>query len=209
MRVLQSSLFRALCSIAVGVLLVKYPSDTVTGLTVAIGILFFVSGTISCIAYLLARRHADGISVSDASGNVVRPAAPTFPLVGIGSLILGLLLALSPAVFVTGLMYILGLILILGAVGQYMSLLSVRRIAHAPWVLWVCPTLVLLTGLYVLIKPMESASLPLVILGWCSMVYGVSEMINALKLHALRKAWERQAQQAPTLAEERDGQSPS
>ena len=43
MRILQSSVFRALCAIIIGVLLIKFPDNTVKGITVAIGVLFLVS----------------------------------------------------------------------------------------------------------------------------------------------------------------------
>ena len=35
MKILQSSFFRAICAIAVGILLIKYPDNTVTWITVA------------------------------------------------------------------------------------------------------------------------------------------------------------------------------
>ena len=38
MKILQSSFFRALTAIAVGVLLIKYPDNTVTGMVIAIGL---------------------------------------------------------------------------------------------------------------------------------------------------------------------------
>ena len=38
---------------------------------------------------------------------------------------------------------------------------------------------------------MESTELPLLILGWCSLLYGVTELINALKIRSVRKAAER------------------
>ena len=53
------------------------------------------------------------------------------------------------------------------------------------------PSLILLTGLFVILKPSETAELPLlIVLGWCSMLYGVVELINALKIHHVRKAAE-------------------
>ena len=40
MKILQSSVFRAICAIAVGIMLIKYPDNTVTWITIAIGVLF-------------------------------------------------------------------------------------------------------------------------------------------------------------------------
>ena len=89
MKILQSSFFRAICAIAIGILLIKYPDNTVTWLTVAIGVLFFLSGIISLIVYLNARKHVSEYKITDAEGNVVAGERPTFPIVGVGSIILG------------------------------------------------------------------------------------------------------------------------
>ncbi len=114
MKVLQSSFFRAVCAVIVGVLLIKYSDDTVRWITILIGVLFFLSGVISCAAYFGAKRHADDVQVFDANGNQVAGSRPVFPIVGLGSVILGIILALMPSTFVTGLMYIFAAILILG-----------------------------------------------------------------------------------------------
>lgn len=191
MKILQSALFRAVCSIIVGVLLIQYPGNTVTWITVAIGVLFLLSGVISCVTYFSAVRNASAYKITDGDGRVLYGDKPSVPIVGIGSVILGALLVARPALFVEGLMYVLGAILILGAVNQFMVLVSARRLARVPFVFWICPSLVLLVGLYVMLKPMESAELPLVILGWCSLVYGVTEIINSTKVYSWKKRLNR------------------
>lgn len=187
MKILQSSVFRAICAIAVGAMLIKNPDSTVKGITIAIGILFLVSGVISCMAYFNARLHSAENEVYDADGKLLVGGRPMFPIVGLGSVILGFVLALMPGAFVTSLMYVLGGIILLGALNQFMVLIQARKFATLPLWFWVCPTLVLLTGLFVMIKPMESASLPLLIIGWCLLFYGVTECINAFKIHQYRK----------------------
>lgn len=209
MKIFQSSIFRAGCAIVVGVLLLKYPQDGVTWLTQAIGALFLLSGVIALIAYWQARRHAGEYTITDQEGRVVSGAQPTFPIVGAGSVILGLVLVITPNAFINGLMYMLAAILILGGITQLMSLITARRLGSVPFGYWVCPSLILLTGLFVMVKPMETAQLPLMILGWCSLLYGVIELVNALKIHSLRKAadrqreeWERQQSAEEDVAEE-------
>ena len=187
MKILQSSVFRALCAIVIGVLLVKFPQDGVTWLTMAIGALFLLSGIIALISYWQAKRHAGEYTITDQQGRVVRGGQPTFPIVGAGSVILGLVLTLSPNAFVNGLMYMLAAVLILGGVTQLMALVAARRLGSIPFGYWVMPSVILLVGLFVVLKPTESAELPLQILGWCSMLYGVVELINALKIYRVRK----------------------
>ena len=196
MRLIQSSIFRAMCAIIVGVLLIKFPKDGVTWLTVAIGVLFLISGIIAVIAYISARKHAAEYTITDKQGRIISGGQPTFPIVGAGSIILGLTLALTPGVFTHGLMYILSAIMILGGLNLLTNLISARRLGAVPFGFWVAPSLILLTGLFVILKPMESAETPLYILGWCSLLYGVTELINALKIHSIRKAANRQAEEA-------------
>ena len=200
MKILQSSIFRAICAIAIGIMLIKYPDNTVTWITVAIGILFLLSGIISMIVYVNARKHVSEYKITDAEGNVISGEQPTFPIVGVGSIILGAMLALTPNVFITALMYIIGGILILGAINQYMNLVNGRKFGKIGFGYWVFPSVILLIGLYVIIKPMAPASMAMLILGWCSLLYGVTEMINSLKFHSDKRKYAK-AQEIPVAEE--------
>ena len=200
MKILQSSVFRSISAIAIGCLLIKYPDNTVTWITVAIGILFLLSGLISLIVYVHARKNVSEFKIMDMNGHVIAGEKPTFPIVGVGSLILGAMLALTPNVFITALMYIIGGILILGAINQFMNLVNARKYGKVGFGYWVFPSVVLLIGLYVIIKPMVPASMAMLILGWCSLLYGVTELVNSLKFHADRRKF-RQAQEVPVAEE--------
>lgn len=200
MKIFQSSVFRAICAIAIGIMLIKYPDNTVTWITIAIGVLFLLSGIISLVVYYNALRHTTEYTITDAEGNVVSGQKPTFPVVGVGSAILGLLLALTPTVFVTGLMYIIGGILVLGAVNQFMSLLNARRFGKIGFGYWIFPSIILLTGLYVIIRPMDPPAMAMLILGWCTLLYGVTELINALKIHNEKRKFAK-AQEIPVAEE--------
>ena len=191
MKILQSSLFRAICAIAIGCLLIKYPDNTVTWMTVAIGVLFLLSGLISLIVYVNARKNVSEFKIIDAEGRVIAGEKPTFPIVGVGSLILGAMLALTPNVFITALMYIIGGILVLGAINQYMNLINARRYGKVGFGYWVFPSVVLLIGLYVIIRPMAPASMAMLILGWCSLLYGVTELVNSLKFNAEKRKFKQ------------------
>lgn len=198
MKLLQSSLFRAICSIIIGVLLLKYPDNSVTWLTMAIGTLFLLSGIIALISYWNAKRHAGEYTITDAEGNVLSGSQPSFPIVGIGSVILGLTLLLSPDLFVRWLMYILGAMIILGSINQLIVLIAARRFGTIGFFFWIAPIVLLIIGILIFVKPMESAVLPLIILGWCMLVYGVTEVINSLMVYSLRKRMKRQQEEAAT-----------
>ena len=196
MKLLQSSIFRAICSIAIGVLLLKYPDNSVTWLTMAIGVLFLLSGIIALISYWNARRHAGEFTITDAHGNIINGTQPAFPLVGIGSLLLGLTLVVSPNMFVKWLMYILGAMLILGGINQLIVLVAARRYSSIGLFFWIAPILILIAGIFIFVKPMESAELPMIILGWCMLLYGVTEIINSIMVYSIRRKLKKQEDEA-------------
>ena len=189
MKVFRSSIFRALCAIVIGALLVKYREQTVTWITIAIGLMFLVSGIISITAWFSAKRKGgtDGVDIYDANGNLITMPNQPFPVVGLGSVILGAVLALFPNSFVNGLTYVLAIMLILGALTQFFNLTFARRFAQIGIVWWIFPTLVLLVGLVAIVKPSFIASAPLLVLGWCIMAYGVVDLIGSIKIHQCRK----------------------
>ena len=190
MKVVHSSLFRAVCAIIVGALLIQYREQTVTWITVAIGVLFFLSGVISLATYYSSKRSANkGHVVYDANGKQITGLQPNFPIVGVGSLILGLILALMPNTFVASLMFILSVILIMGAVSQFMNLAAARRMGKVGFVFWIFPSVILLIGLLAIIKPSAIASAPLFIIGWTMLIYGIVECINALKIANNKRRW--------------------
>ena len=63
MKVIQSSLFRSVSAILVGVLVIKYREQAVTWITICIGVLFFLSGVISCATYYGNRKNTDKTEV--------------------------------------------------------------------------------------------------------------------------------------------------
>ena len=202
MKILQSSVFRAVCAIVVGALLIMYPDNTVTGITIAIGVLFLVSGVISVLTYVHARRNVSEYKIYDAEGRLISGQQPTFPIVGVGSIILGFILALTPTTFVSALMYIIGIMLVLGALNQYIALIAGRRYGRISVWYWIMPTLILLSGLYVMIKPIAPLKMAMLILGWCMLVYGVVELINAFKFYSDKKKLQQQDQPQLDVFEE-------
>lgn len=189
MKTKVSILLRSIGAIIIGVLLIKYSNNAVLWLTILIGIIFLLSGLVSCITYLTGRNRKgiDGIQILDATGRDITPARPSFPIIGLGSLLLGGLLTFAPSLFINFLVYGLALILILGALNQFFNLSSASRIVKIGLFWWIVPALILLTGLIALVKPSIIATAPLYIIGWCMIVYGVVEMINNIKISRCRR----------------------
>ena len=186
----------------------KYREQTVTWITIAIGVMFFVSGVISVVAYFSARRQATatGIDIYDPNGNRLTRPMPAFPIVGVGSVILGAWLTLFPNSFVNGLMIVLSAILILGALNLFFNLAAATKFSSIGCLWWVFPVAIFLVGITALVKPSTIASAPLFIIGWGMMAYGMVDLVNAIKIHQCRKAFEKAQRAAQdnsaTVAEE-------
>ena len=129
-----------------------------------------------------------------AKGNRLTHPVPPFPIVGIGSIILGAWLALFPNSFVNGLMFVLAGMLILGALNLFFNLAAATRFSSIGCLWWVLPVAIFLVGITALVKPSTIASAPLFIIGWGMMAYGMVDLVNTIKIHRCRKAFEKAQQ---------------
>lgn len=196
MKVLQISAIRAIIVLVTGFLLVRYREETMTWMTITVGILFLLSGLVSCIAYYfekekVAKKTATSEQQEGQEEEEENLKSPSFPIAGVGSIALGIILAVMPNTFITWVVYILAALLILGAVGQFMNLARSRQYAHVPVYMWLFPTVILATAILLISKPIETAQLPLLVLGWAFMYYGVLEFILIIRMYLVRKSYEK------------------
>lgn len=172
MRNSKITIVKAFCATLAGCFLVTHPYDTTKLLVMLAGLIFFVYGSVSVVKAL---SRSGGAA---EGGKAEKP----FPVSGIGSGILGLLLMLAPAVFISGTMYILGILLVAGGVWQIAEFRSAAKIAPVSLWLYVSPALAAAAGVFVLFNPAASASLPFLILGAGGIVYGISEMLKYFRI---------------------------
>ena len=192
--------------ILAGALVVKYREDMVTWLTVGLGAIFFISGVISCISYYIQRRHvlkmrAEGITLFDSEGKPVGQSMPTFPIVGVGSMILGVILASMPETFLSWLTYIFAAIILLVSVYQIADLIVAKRYGRVGWAYWVMPIIMLLAAIVALVNPEAISSSPLFFLGWAMMISGAVMIVNILKIYTVRRTAEKRAADMAKTAE--------
>lgn len=195
MKVLQISAIRAIIVLVTGFLLVRYREETMTWMTITVGILFLLSGLVSCIAYYFEKEK---VAKKTAKAEQQEPQqeeenlkSPSFPIAGVGSIALGIILAVMPNTFITWVVYILAALLILGAVNQFMNLARSRQYARVPVYMWLFPTVILAIAILLISKPIETAQLPLLVLGWAFMYYGVLEFILIIRMYLVRKSYEK------------------
>ena len=195
MKVLQISAIRAIIVLVTGFLLVRYREETMTWMTITVGILFLLSGLVSCIAYYFEKEKVAKKTATaeqqEGQQEEENLKSPSFPIAGVGSIALGIILAVMPNTFITWVVYILAALLILGAVNQFMNLARSRQYARVPAYMWLFPTVILAIAILLISKPIETAQLPLLVLGWAFMYYGVLEFILIIRMYLVRKSYEK------------------
>ena len=165
MKMMNYGIMRCVSAIAIGLLLMVWPEAAIIYLVIAIGAMFFLPSLFSLVGYFMKGRQL----------------GMYFPIISLGSLLFGLWLMVSPAFFVGILMYVLGVVLVFAGISQIANLLNARSYAVVPLGYYVMPVLILLAGIVVLANPFAAASVPFIILGVSSAVYGITELINIYK----------------------------
>lgn len=119
--------------------------------------------------------------------------SPSFPIAGVGSIVLGIILAVMPNTFTTWMVYILSALLILGAVNQFMNLTRSRQYARVPVYMWVFPTISMVVAILLISRPIETDALffTLKVIGWAFMYYGVLEFVLIIRMYLVRKAYDK------------------
>ena len=165
MKMMNYGMMRCISAVAIGVLLMVWPEAAIIYLVIAIGAMFFLPSLFSLVGYFMKGRQL----------------GMYFPIISLGSLLFGLWLMVSPAFFVGILMYVLGVVLVFAGISQIANLLNARSYAVVPLGYYVMPVLILLAGIVVLANPFAAASVPFIILGVSSAIYGITELINIYK----------------------------
>ena len=163
------AMLRGIAALLIGILLVFWSQNAVTYLIMAVGCLFLIPGLLSLLAYFRQTSPEGNRSFGWSQ------------VLGIGSILFGLCLIVSPVFFEKSLMYALGIILSYAGLSEIIQLTVARQWTCVPAGFYVTPVLVMLVGIFILFNPIESANLPFIILGIGCMVYGLSDMVNVIK----------------------------
>ena len=197
MKVLQISAVRAIIVLVTGFLLVKYREDTMTWMTITVGVLFLISGLVACMVYYfekekVAKKTAKA-ALQEGQQEEEDLKSPSFPIAGVGSIVLGIILAVMPNTFTTWMVYILSALLILGAVNQFMNLARSRQYARVPVYMWIFPTISMVVAILLISRPIETGALffTLKVIGWAFMYYGVLEIALIIRMYLVRKAYDK------------------
>lgn len=208
-KLLRSTLVRALCVLALGVVLIVFAKDVTLWLVRLCGLLFIVPGSVALLAYFVRRgaeaaptaapAQKEGIpAAGDGKLSAAAPhnASPSllYPVAGAGSILFGVVLLAWPAQFVDALTYLFAAILLLAAASQYYTLWDMHRNAVAvPAVCYIMPAVQLSAGLFIYLSPdkLSVAGLPMTLLGSAFALYALVELYTLYLLSRRRKALEK------------------
>lgn len=175
----KGAVYRAILAIILGLVLVIWPGTALKYIIMLIGLLFLITGL---IAFIISNRNREERQKS------------LIPFSGIGSMALGLLLLCLPSTFATIFMFILGFILVIAAVGQFVTLAAARQFGYVSPVSYLFPILILIAGIVVLFDPFTSAESVFILFGITAIFYGVTDLINQYSIRRMRKANEEKEQ---------------
>ena len=171
----RNSFLRALIVLGIGVALVGYADVALRYIVQALGVLFIIPGLVTAFSGMAKRE-----------GNEAMPVLPL--IAGGGSVLLGVVLLLIPEFFISILLYLLAALLLLGGGIQITQLVLMRREGMtSSWVYYLFPATIFVVGIYILVYPMETASLPFLFIGYAAILYGVVELLTLMRVSYFRR----------------------
>ncbi len=129
----------------------------------------------------------------------------------VGSLMIAY--AMMPEAFMNYLVYIIAILIVVAAIGEFVALGVTLNdiknykeqlkdvefeegtepvVPNVGYFYWIPPTLLLLFGLIILIRPAIVASSPFMYFGYALLAYALSEIINGIKFYAVRRTIQKE-----------------
>lgn len=162
---INNSFLQGVIAILFGIILILWPNQASHYLILAIGLFFVLPGLYALFCYFFRPKSENA----------------KFPIEALGSVVLGILLFLFPAFFISILMYLLGVLSVIGGISLIIMLFSNKK--RRPVSIWyfVLPVVVLAGGIFILAKPEQVVESTFVIFGIVCILFGVSLLINWMK----------------------------
>lgn len=172
---------RAVVTVAVGVVLVAWPTMVLDYLVKLIGAVLVVAGVVSLVVTWREREAERG------RGDRTRGSGGwgLEGVTGAGTVVLGVVLWAMAGVFTDLLMWLFGLLLLVAGVGQVVLLLSARRWGRLPGMAWVFPLVVLLCGLVAFLDPFGAKEGLVRFFGLVVVFHGVTGLMNRYQVSRL------------------------
>lgn len=163
---MDRKIFRAIIAILTGLILVIYPQMALSLIIYALGAMLIISSAASVIDYGKRKTASYTPPLSIMIGSVV-------------SLLVGVILVLSPLFFVSFLLTLLSLLLLLGAIWQIGILLQFKRSGVIVSLYrFIIPVILFLLGVSMIAAPIDSAKTITTMFGYGTIIFGIYEIIS-------------------------------
>ena len=173
----KGAVLRACLAVIFGIVLIIWPDVAPRYIIKSIGAVFFITGL---AAFIVSNRNR-----GDSNRGML-------PLTGIGSMVLGVILFCIPLTFTAVLVFLLGVILIVVALGQFFTLSAARQLGVVAGINYLYPVLIMIAGFIILFNPFEVVSKVAggasVIFGVMAVFYGITNLWNNYLLYKYRRS---------------------
>lgn len=155
-----------LCYVALGIVLIVWPSESIKLFCYVLGSVTAAYGLWQGYRFITHREEKFSIVVL---------------LVGIIALALGICLFVNPELFGSILPFILGLYLIFDGIVKLQAALNIKKEGYKRWaILLLLSLLMIALGVVILINPFRSGAFLITFIGICMLVDGVINLWNAI-----------------------------
>ena len=190
MKLLRISIIRVIAAVVAGILLLKYDDSVLKGLTIALGIMFLIAGLVSLIGWMNARRQKADFRAYD-NGKKSDDSQPMFPIVGLGSVLLGCILSLTETeAYRIWAMYLIAAVFILGALNLIMNVVSARKMESVEDWMWLPPIAIVIASVVAMLKGLVPPKTTTTILGITAFVYALVEIVYSIKFYQIKQRYE-------------------
>ncbi len=188
MKLFRISIIRVIAAIVAGILLLKYDDSVLKGLTIALGIMFLIAGLVSLIGWMNARRQKAEFRAYDNGKQSSDESQPMFPIVGLGSVLLGCILSLTETeAYRIWAMYLIAAVIILGALNQIMNLVAARKMEPVEDWMWLPPIAIAIASVVAMLKGLVPPRTTTTILGITAFVYALVEIVYSIKFYQIKQ----------------------
>ena len=117
----------------------------------------------------------------------LRKRADIFPLVGVGSLLFGLLLMICYDVLTPYIKYVLAAFLLLASVAELVSVMRYKKLVPVSAFFFVVPLLIAVAAIFIFVYRGENQPLVMTVLGMACLVYGLEGILSAIIFRKARR----------------------
>ena len=161
---------RALVALAVGIMMVIYPTSALTTVVKIIAAFMIASGVVSLVVGLRDKEKG---------------SLPLMSFNALIDLLLAILMFVFAPVIAKFVIYLIGFVLLAFGIVQIIAFLGARRVMAVSFGSFILPIVVTLIGGFILFNPFAE-SVMTTIAGSALVLYGVSEFMSSWKMKKLR-----------------------